>query len=229
MSQTAADGNADAVDPGPSQAAGQRATRQRRIELVAVILLSTTTILTAWTAFQASKWGGAMSISFSQASSARIESAKLDGKANVRQSNQISLWTEWVSASGAGDKELATFLRERFPEPLATAQRAWIADGGFNAPSDQSSPFVLPEYVVPEAVEAEAASKRADGLFQTALDNNQRSDNYTILTVLFASVLFFAAMSGRIDALRSQVLLLVLASALGLVGFAILLSYPRLI
>ena len=34
-------------------------------ELVAIILISVTTIITAWTAFQASKWGGLMLINFS--------------------------------------------------------------------------------------------------------------------------------------------------------------------
>jgi hypothetical protein len=60
-------------------------------ELVAVVVLSVTAIATAWTGFQASKWGGAMSINFSRASSARIEAARLDGAANRRQTNQVSL------------------------------------------------------------------------------------------------------------------------------------------
>ena len=47
------------------------------LELVAVLLLSITAIMTAWAGFQSSKWGGAMSISFAQASTARIEAARL--------------------------------------------------------------------------------------------------------------------------------------------------------
>ncbi|MBM02365.1 MAG: hypothetical protein CMH43_01420, partial [Micrococcales bacterium] len=64
-------------------------------ELVAVILISVTTILTAWTAFQASKWGGAMSTSFSQASAARIDAARLESDANQQASVQITLFTQW--------------------------------------------------------------------------------------------------------------------------------------
>jgi hypothetical protein len=38
-----------------------------------------------WTGFQASKWSGAMSISFSQASTARIEATRLEGVANRKE------------------------------------------------------------------------------------------------------------------------------------------------
>lgn len=67
-------------------------------ELVAVILISVTTILTAWTAFRASKWGGSMSINFSQASAARIDAARFESDANRQASVQIALFTQWLSA-----------------------------------------------------------------------------------------------------------------------------------
>ena len=52
------------------------------LELAAVLLLAVTAIMTAWTGFQSSKWSGAMSISFAQASTARIDAARLEGVAN---------------------------------------------------------------------------------------------------------------------------------------------------
>ena len=67
-------------------------------ELVTVVLLSVTAVLTAWSGFQASKWSGAMSISFSQASTARIEAARLEGVSNRKQTVQVSLFTQWLEA-----------------------------------------------------------------------------------------------------------------------------------
>jgi len=213
----------------PSTSPARDERRRARLELVAVIVLSTVTILTAWSAFQSSKWGGAMSIAFSQASSQRIQSASLAGTANVRTSNQIGLWTEWVAAVGQGDERLADFLLERFPEPLATANEAWIAAGGIDAGADAESPFAMPEFVMPESVAAAEASARADQLFETALRNNQRGDNYTVLTVLFAAVLFFTAMSMRVRSVRSQQLLLGAGMVLGLLGVTLLVVYPKLV
>lgn len=198
-------------------------------ELVAVVLLSVTTILTAWSGFQSSKWGGAMSISFSQASSARIEASRLDGDANRRISVQVSLYTQWLQAKATGDTKLADYLVKRFPEPLDVAFAAWIATDPETNADAPSSPFVMPEYAVPEVAEAKAADARADAKFAEALDHNQRGDNYTLLTVAFASVLFFAAISGRMVSHRSQWLLLGLGLVIFLVATGLLVFYPKLV
>jgi len=198
------------------------------MEFIAVIVLSVTTILTAWSAFQASKWGGAMSIAFSQASSARIEASRLDETGNVRISNQIGLWTQWVGADAAGETQLADFLVARFPEPLATAHRDWLGAHSATAGAPDS-PFDMPSYVIPEKRAAAAADARADERFRTALANNQRSDNYTLLTVLFAAVLFFTAMSGRVSARRAQWVLLGTGLVLGAVGLVFLAAFPKLV
>jgi hypothetical protein len=203
-------------------------TRKKRLELVAVIILSITTVLTAWSAFQSSKWSGAMSIAFSEASAARIESASLQGTANARITNQIGLWTQWAGATAVENSELATFLFDRFPEPLATAHADWLAAGG-TAADAPASPFDMPSFVVPEQVRAAASSDRAGQLFQTALRYNQRGDNYTILTVLFATVLFFAALSGRVRAVQAQQVVIGTALVFGVTGVVLLATFPKLI
>jgi hypothetical protein len=212
----------------PRQKDERETPRPEWLELVAVIVLSVTTILTAWSAFQASKWGGAMSIAFSEASSARIESTRLDGAADVRTANQLGLWTEWASATADEDVALATFLVDRFPQPLATAHEDWLAAGG-PSPDGPASPFDMSSFVMPERVEAVAANDRAGERFAAALANNQRGDNYTVLTVLFASVLFFTAMSGRVRAVRSQQVLLGMGLTLGLLGLVLLATFPKLV
>jgi hypothetical protein len=194
-------------------------------ELVAVIILSVTAVLTAWCGFESSKWGGEMSIAFSRASSTRIEAAREQGTANQRTAIHVGVWTQWVTARGEGNTALADFLESRFPEPLATAQRDWLATNPLT--TDQATtPFEMPSYVLPEHTAAQEADARADALFAQALENNQRGDNYTLLTVLFAAVLFFTAMSQRMRAARDQKLLLGLALLLGLVGIGFGLTFP---
>ena len=198
-------------------------------ELTAGLLLSLTAILTAWTGFQSSKWGGAMSISFSQASTARIEAARLEGAANRKAAVQVSLFTQWLQAYQAEDETLTTFLQDRFPEPLATTFPLWLEERPLLDPDAPATPFEMPSYVIPESVAAAEADERADAKFAEALENNQRSDNYTILTVAFATVLFFGAISGRMRSNRAQWTFLIL----GIVGFTVaavlLVTYPKLI
>lgn len=195
------------------------------VEFIAVVILSITTVLTAWSGFQSSKWGGEMSIAFSEASSARIEAARQQGTANERVATQVGLWTQWVNARGAENEALADFLEGRFPEPLATAQQDWLATDPLTD-ADASTPFDMPSYVLPEQTASAEADARADQRFADALVNNQRSDNYTLLTVLFAAVLFFTAMSQRMHKPRSQWLLLGLAIVVGLTGVGLGISFP---
>lgn len=198
------------------------------LELLVVVVLSVTTILTAWTAFQSSKWGGAMSISFSQASTARIESVKLTGTADQKTAIHVGLWTTWLSEYKV-DPEVATFVEDRFPEPLATANADWLATKPLENADAPASPFAMPSYVLPERQLATEADARADAKFTEALANNQRGDNYTLLTVLFAAVLFFAAISNRLRTVRLQALMLGAAVALGLVGVVLLITFPKLV
>jgi hypothetical protein len=87
----------------------------------------------------------------------------------------------------------------------------------------------MPQYVVPETVSAKASDAKADAKFAQALRYNQRGDNYTVLTVAFAAVLFFGAISSRMRTPRGQWVMLGIGIA-GFVGAAILaLSFPKLV
>ncbi|MEU4450163.1 hypothetical protein AB0F44_02480 [Nocardioides sp. NPDC023903] len=198
-------------------------------ELIAILLLSVTAILTAWTGFQASKWSGAMSISFSQASTNRIEAARMESTANRKLSVQVSLFTQWLQAYQSGDTELTEFLQARFPEPLATVFPGWLDTRPLKDPDAPATPFDMKEYVIPESVDARAADATADRKFRQALRNNQRGDNYTVLTIGFASVLFFAALSERMRRRSAQWALL----CIGGVGFVllavVLMTFPKMI
>jgi hypothetical protein len=205
---------------------------ERRVdwrEVVVVLLLSVTTILTAWVGFQASKWGGAMSISFSQASTARIEASRLEGVANRKLDIQSSLFAQWVEATGSQNVPVADFLQTRFPEPLATAFDAWIALEPLKNADAPLSPFDMTEYAIPELAQSADADRRADAKFAQALANTQRGDNYTVLTVAFASVLFFTAISERMRTPRGRYVLLGLGIVLFVAATVLLLTFPKLV
>ena len=198
-------------------------------ELITVVLLSLTTVLTAWSGFESSKWGGAMSISFSQATGARIEASRQEAIVNRKQTIQVALFTQWLQFSAQEQPKQAAYLARQFPEPLRTAFVAWRATNPDTNSGAPSSPFVMPEYRIPEAALAKAADARADLKFAQALKFNQRGDNYTLLAVAFASVLFFAAISGRMKGVRYQWALLDIALVIFFVAGALLATFPRLV
>jgi hypothetical protein len=198
-------------------------------ELIAVVLLSVTAVLTAWSGFQAAKWGGAMAISFSQAGAARLEAARLEGVANRKQTIQVALFAQWAQATVTQNDSVVEFLAARFPEPLNSAFDAWQATNPSTNPTAPLSPFDMPEYLLPELASAQAVDARAEETFTRALENNRRGDNYTLLTVAFASVLFFAAMSGKVSSRRSQWVLLGVGLGLFTLAVLSLLVFPKLI
>jgi hypothetical protein len=190
-------------------------------ETIVIIVLSITAVLTAWCGFESSKWSGEMSIAFSQASSARIEAARQEGIANAARQADLSIWGVYVQARAQGDAALATYVERRFTPHFLVAYRAWIAER-----EPTLGPFRMKEYVPPGTTEAAAADQRADSRFADALRNNQRADNYTILTVLFALVLFFAAASTRLGRPRAQWILLGVAITALVIAIVILATFP---
>ena len=208
-----------AEDDGP--------TRVR--ETITVIVLSLTAILTAWSGFESSKWGGEMSIAFSMASSARIEAARDAAEASAAKQIDVSTFALYVQAVAEGDTRLASFAEDRMADRFKPAFEEWLATKPLKNPDAPKTPFQLESYVPPGQKEAAASDARADRLFQVALRNNQRGDNYTILTVLFALVLFFAAFSSRFKGSRIQWAMLGGAIVLLGVGVAFLISFPKLV
>ena len=200
------------------------ATPPRRYEwhdVTAVAVLSIVAVITAWCGFEASKWGGAMSISFSQASSNRVQAS--DASSASRDAFQLDamVFAQWLVAKEAGDDELADYLESVFSPAFETAFDAW--DGVTR------TPFGLPEYVPPGVEEAEAFTAKADAAYQQALQNNQRGDNYSLLTVMFALVLFLTAMSQRSGPAWTQRVLLFVAIGIALIGIVILATFPVLV
>jgi hypothetical protein len=207
-----------------SQAARKRQWPTEVREIVAVFVLSVTAILTAWCGFESSKWSGEMSIQFSQASADRIKSS--DAASEARDARQIDLavYTQWIDARAAGDKQLESYVQTRFTPEFRVAFDAWQ-----NNDEALKSPFAEPSYVPAGRVQSSELSGDADKKFSAALASNQRGDNYSLLTVLFALVLFFSAMSSRNRFPWVDWFLLGLAVVIAVAGTIILSMFPILI
>ncbi len=197
------------------------APERDRTEVITVVMLSVVAVLTAWCGFEASKWGGEMSIAFSTASSARIQAAAAEGEARDHQVFDLTIYASYVEAVAAGDTKLAGYIEDRFTPEFATAFDAWTADGRV-----EPSPFAREEYSPPGTVEAEQLAERADEQFDAALENNARGDRYSLLTVLFALVLFLVAISQRAATEWGTRMMLGLGIVLAIVGAGILATFP---
>lgn len=207
--------------PDPKLRKKSRKKLRSLVDVIGVFMLSTVAIITAWCGFEASKWGGEMSIAFSQASSARVQAANADGQSRDARMFDLVIWANYVQAVAENKTQIADYIQARFTPAFATAFDAWDAGGRVEA-----SPFSNAAYVPAGTTEAAELNARADAKFADALENNQRGDNYSLLTVLFALVLFLTAMSQRAKVPWANWVLLGLAIAVTLVGAGILATFP---
>lgn len=181
------------------RAGGDPSVWDRRIELLSVALIALTAVIAAWSAFQSAKWGGVMSIRFSEAAASRTESTRESNVANRQVVVDVALFTSFADAVASDDEELADFYLERFPERLAVAAEAWLATDPLESPDAPASPFDMPEYVLEAESNAEELEQRAEERSTAAREANQRSDNYTVTSIFFATVLLLAALSVKVD------------------------------
>lgn len=217
-------GSASAAPAAPAPSEPARVSRWRHrpfIEIVAVAMLSITAVLTAWCGFQASKWSGERAIAFAEASTARIEATDADDQAREARVVDLIIYAEWVTATAQGDTVLADEIAERFTPHFRVAFDAWLADG-----MAEPGPFSMAEYVPPGTEESAERSAYAEARFAQALEDNERGDAYSLLTVLFALVLFLTAMAQRDIHHVAAWIMLGLAGAIALVGVIVLLTFP---
>jgi hypothetical protein len=221
-SDTGAGGGSEAAELGSDGPA----TRERRFQIVATLLLALAALATAWSGYQASLWDGIQSSEYTQASALRTRASQRLTEANQFRLGDLGVFENYIDATIDGDAELADFYRVRFRDEFVPAYEAWIALDPLTNPDAPPTPLGMPEYQLAADQEAEELTARADATFSAGEDANTWSDAYTASTLFFAAALFFAAISERFSYQRARIALLGLA-ALGLVaGAGLVVSQP---
>jgi hypothetical protein len=217
-----------------------------RVELIATIVLAVATILTAWSGFESGKWGGEQSVNFSEAGAARTESTRADTAGGQLIQIDVAMYIDWVTAISdelnAGtiteaslnpytptDGTVSGFLYKRFRDEFLPAVDAWLATQPMTNDDAPKGPFEMDEYVVAQQVEADRLVAVADEKAAAARTANQNGDNYVLTMVLFASVLFFAGVSSKMNRPRNRVIILGFGIITLTVGLIILASLPILV
>jgi hypothetical protein len=198
---------------------------ERRLELVAVLLMSLTTVLTAWCGYQAARWSGEQSQHYAKASATRIKAQEQSNAAGQRRIDDLLYFNGWLDARAAGNRRLAAIYRDRFRPEFVPAFRAWLAQHPFSN-EHVPGPLYLPAYQPAELARARALDDEADELFTAGTEAKEHDDRYILSTVFFAAVLFFAGISLRVDWRPLRVAVLVFAALMLTVGLVFVATLP---
>lgn len=209
---------------------GVDAKNERLLELAATALLALATVGTAWSAYQAREWTGEQAQGTSHATSARIEVNRAAALANRQVQIDVATFIEWVNARAQGRSALASFYRARFRKEFEPAFVAWLATKPLTNKAAPKTPFELGRYRLAADRQAQRLELQAAADSAHAKDANERADNYMLAVVLFASALFFAGISSKLQQpnVRAAVLalggLVLLASAIWIATFPVRLT-----
>jgi glycerol uptake facilitator-like aquaporin len=195
-------------------------------EVVATIVLALATLATAWSGYQAARWGGEMSTSYSQAGALRTESNRASNQAGQQAQVDIGIFANWINAFAADNQELANFYQDRFREEFVPAFDAWIATDPVNNPDAPSSPFEMPQYKLQLIDESIRLEKEAEATFAAGAEANQISDEYILTTVILAGVLFLAGIASRFKAMSARWVIIIFSLAILVYGLFNILRYP---
>jgi ABC-type nickel/cobalt efflux system permease component RcnA len=181
---------------------------ERWLELVSTVLLALATVATAWAAYQSRQWTGEQAQGYSHATATRIAENRSAALANRQVQIDVATFIQWVDAHARHDDVLADFYRARFRDEFKPAFAAWLATKPFTSPQAPPTPFAMPRYRLRSAVEADRLEQTAAANSQHAKAANENADNYMLAVVLFASSLFFAGISVKLDTVRTRAALL---------------------
>jgi len=211
------------------------------VDIVATIVMAFAALATAWSAFQSDQWGDTMSFSLSEAAAARTESTRAFTRAGQLSSVDVSTFIAWLEAAqselAAGEVDLSDgyvpdaaslsgFLYARFRPEFQAAMDAWLATRPLLNPDAPPTPFVMDEYQVAEAAEAEQLQELADEKAALAHAADDNDDKYVLSTIIFAGIFLFAGLSTKMRSRIGQNMMLGFSIVLLFGGVVYILNVP---
>jgi hypothetical protein len=212
----------------PASDKKQKKSLAQWVEIISAVLISLATVASAWCAYQSALWGGEEAISYNAAGAARTESVRYSNQALQLVTIDVNMFTEFVAAYSNEDEFLFDFLMARFRPEMKVAVDAWIKTQPLINPDAPTSPFEMEEYESEAQDKADLFLEEVDVHLDEARQNDQYADRYILLTVIFASVLFFGGMSTEFKSLKIRIGLIAFSSLTFLITIVVALSFPIL-
>ena len=195
-------------------------------EGVATVLLVVAAVATSWSSYQATRWNGEQAAAAGRTNAIRIEASRADGLAEAQTEIDVATFIAWAEADVTDDRELATFVMDRFRDEFRPAFDAWTATAPLTNPDAPPTPFAMDEYHLVSQQQADELDARAEASAAEVRADIQRASNYVLTVVLYAVALFFAGMSTRVRAPRLRWVLTLAGCAVFLGTLGWIATFP---
>ncbi len=207
-------------------ASASHAGRDRLLSIIEAVMLSVVAVIAAWSGYSAAKWSTESSVKLAKAAATRTKANRADIEAiQVRTLDSVS-FNAAFSALIAHDSKAYAVAVKRLRPGYRPAFDAWVATHPETNPNAPPGPAYMPQYRIPQAEQAKALDREADGLFREGQSAGSTSDKYIRITVFLATVLFLVGISTHFPRHSGRYGLIALASVLLVVSVVQLLSLP---
>ena len=199
------------------------------VEVAATVVLSLAVLVASWSAYKASLWGGVQAANASQYTGQLTESSELTTLITGQFEADSQAMSTWLIMAADGNERGMQVLEERFDDTLRPAFDIWIA-GSVDGDIPPGLPQDLPEYEAgfEELLEAkDFYSTGATEAVETAAEANRTGDSFILVTVIMASVMFFAGVGTKLKGKTTRVTMLILAGIVCAGAIAAMLSLPQ--
>lgn len=203
----------------------EKQQRPGSLELALVIILGLTALGSTWCAYQSQLWNGVQLVQLSDAEVATQDANEHALAAMERTTLHGMILLHYLEAVQRGDSALAEAIHARMESPMREALDAWLKLDPIHR-LDAPQVRKMPQYVLPELQQAEKSRTRASESRTAAMNAGNLGDAYVLLTLIFASVLFFGGITGTFQSRRLRIGLAGVACALFLTTVAKLATMP---
>ena len=198
----------------------------QKIELITAVLIAVVIVATAWSAYQATLWGGIQTFLLRDSNSASRQSSLKTMQQGQSSTIDALTFIEYVNAVNNNDTKHSQFYFDRFRPEMKVAVQAWLETNPFENPNAPPHPFAMKEYNTTFAAEAEQFAKEAESKLEEAQQANRTSDNYVLLTVIYASVLFVGSIITKFSSRQLRLIVLIAGLVIFSVATVMLASMP---
>ncbi len=240
----------DVVTEEKGEATSEEKTKKKEavIEIITVIMLGITALLTAWASYVGSIHGGNQATNYAKSNNLSAEGNSMYNEAaqNIMQDmqlwNQISeLQVEIMYADSIDDEdalEEATYkmlfiVNDSIPEAMAE-HIGWTYE--FEDSSDilawldqeeaMTSPFFDEEYVNSYYDDALSVLAESEEVIAQGQEDNNNGDKFTLVTVIFSVVLFLLGIVGVFKIPRNKTIVLVISMVAFVAALVFMLTIP---
>ena len=186
-------------------------SEDRRIELVAAIILGVAGILTAFAAYNAALTDGDALKGYTASARTTADANGYFNEAFATYTSDQSLFLEYQVLVEQGDTATALVIRDRLFSPeLEAATAAWI-EIPVGSPDEPPTPLQTEEYEIPAQTEAIALTEQAADEFSEAQAFDDAGDKFELAAVFLAVSLFLAGIGSLFKSRTLQIAILAMA------------------